>query len=63
MKLQIPMSLDSFKDFYLPKIYNENMFLKNGNLNPKYNSHKKTGLLAQIFEDHGKIFILQTKSL
>jgi len=63
MKLQIPMSLDSFKDFYLPKIYNENMFLKNGNLNPKYNSHKKTGLLAQIFEDHWENFYSANKEL
>ena len=28
------------------------MFLSNGNINPEYNSRKRTGTLAKIFEDH-----------
>ena len=28
------------------------MFLENGKINPYYNSNKKTGTIATIFEDH-----------
>ena len=46
------LSLDEFKEHYLKNNYNENMFKSDGSINPKYNSSKKTGMLAQIFEDH-----------
>ena len=46
------ISLDTFKEAFLDHEYNENMFLENGKINPNYNSHKKTGLIAQILEDH-----------
>lgn len=46
------ISLDTFKEVFLDHEYNENMFLENGKINPNYNSHKKTGLIAQILEDH-----------
>ena len=46
------LSLSDFKDGYLRNSYNENMFNSDGNINPNYNSKKKTGLIAQILEDH-----------
>ena len=46
------ISLETFKDCFLNHEYNENMFLENGKINPNYNSRKKTGLIAQILEDH-----------
>lgn len=46
------MSLDYFKNCLLKHEYNENMFLENGKINPHYNSSKKTGTIASIFEDH-----------
>ena len=46
------LSIDEFKDYYLKNNYNENVFNKDGSINLNYNSKKKTGLIAQIFEDH-----------
>ena len=46
------ITLDEFKEYYLDNNYNENMFNEDGSINPKYNSYKKTGVLALIFEDH-----------
>lgn len=48
----ICVELDTFKDYYLNHNYNENMFNDDGTLNKNYNSFKKTGLIAQIFEEH-----------
>ena len=48
----LELSLNEFKEFYLKNNYNENMFKSDGSLNPDYNSNKKTGLIAKIFEDH-----------
>ena len=48
----ICVELDTFKDYYLNHNYNENMFNDDGTLNKDYNSFKKTGLIAQIFEEH-----------
>ncbi len=45
------ISLDLFKNCYLGNDYDENMFLDDGTLNPNYNSFKKTGIIATIFED------------
>ena len=44
--------LEVFKELYLPNSYDENMFRNDGSLNPDYNSFKKTGTIAQIFDDH-----------
>lgn len=46
------LSLNKFINNYLPNSYDENMFDKNSSINPKYNSFKKTGLIAQIFDEH-----------
>lgn len=48
----LELSIDEFKEFYLKNYYDENMFKSHGSINPNYNSNKKTGLIAQIFEDH-----------
>lgn len=45
------ISLDDFKNSFLKNNYNENMFKEDGSFNPKYNSNKKTGVIAQILED------------
>ena len=39
-------------NYYLNNNYNDNMFKLDGSLNPNYNSSKKTGTFAQIFEEH-----------
>ena len=46
------ITLDELKEYYLDNNYNENMFNDDGTINPNYNSSKKTGVLAQILEDH-----------
>ena len=43
---------EEFKISFLKNNYNENMFREDGSFNPKFNSNKKTGIIAQIFEDH-----------
>lgn len=57
------VSLKEFINNYLPKSYNENMFLPNGKINPKYNTFKKTGIIAKIFEEHWKDVYLKNKTL
>ena len=52
MKHKNYVTLDFFKNYCLSNTYDENMFKSNGSINPKYNSYKRTGLIAQIFEDH-----------
>ena len=49
-KIVIPFS--AFTKKFLENSYDENMFNHDGSINPNYNSFKKTGLLATIFEDH-----------
>lgn len=46
------ININEFKDIYLDNNYNENMFRNDGNINPEYNSYKKTGVIAQIIEEH-----------
>jgi hypothetical protein len=46
------VDLETFKDYYLNHSYNESMFNTDGTLNKDYNSSKKTGLIAKIFEEH-----------
>ena len=48
----LELTINDFKDFYLENNYNENMFKSDGSINPNYNSNKKTGLIAKIFEEH-----------
>ena len=43
------VSLKEFINNYLPKYYNENMFLPDGKINPKYNTFKRTRIIAKIF--------------
>lgn len=59
----ICVSLDTFKNYYLPNHYDENMFKTDGMINPKYNSCKKTGTIADIFEDHWDVVYSQNKEL
>lgn len=46
------VGINEFKDYFLDNNYNDNMFKLDGSLNPNYNSSKKTGTIAQIFEEH-----------
>lgn len=46
------LTIEQFKSSFLSNNYDENMFKEDGTLNPKYNSKKKTGIIANIFEDH-----------
>ncbi len=55
------MNLDFFKEYFLQNNYNENMFKEDGSINPKYNSYKKTGVLAKIFEDHWNTVYIKHK--
>lgn len=45
-----------FLEFYNSRSYNANCFNSDGSLNKNYNSFKKTGLIATIFEDHWDSF-------
>lgn len=48
----VSVSINDFKNYYLKNNYNDSMFKSDGSINPEYNSYKKTGLIAKIFEDH-----------
>ena len=52
MSSKVKMSLASFKDYFLDNYCNDNIFNEDGSLNKNYNSFKKTGVIASIFEDH-----------
>ena len=54
--------LEVFKNYYLNHSYNENMFKSDGSINPNYNSSKKTGIIAQIFEDHWDDYYIKNKN-
>ena len=43
---------NEFIKYYLDNSYDESVFNTDGTLNKNYNSFKKTGLIASIFEDH-----------
>lgn len=60
-KICVPLNV--FKDYYLTHNYNENMFNSDGSINTNYNSSKKTGVIAQIFEDHWDCFYLENKEM
>ena len=57
------VSLNTFKDCFLPNNYNENMFNEDGTINNKYNSFKKTGIIPQIFEDHWDFVYAENKNV
>ena len=57
------VSLNFFKENILPNIYDENMFHSDGSVNPNYNSFKKTGIIAQIFEDHWNYVYFNNKNI
>ena len=56
-------TIEQFKNYVLNHSYNENMFNSNGTLNRNYNSQKKTGIIAKIFEDHWNTISSNDKEL
>lgn len=46
---------EKYYNFFLEHQHDENMFDSNGNINPNYNSFKKTGVIAKIFEEHWEV--------
>lgn len=58
---KICVPLEIFKNYYLTHSYNENMFDSDGSINTNYNSSKKTGIIAQIFEEHWNYFYNDNK--
>ena len=59
----IKISEDDFINYFLDNSYDENIFNSDGTLNKNYNSFKKTGVIASIFEDHWQEVYLSNKSL
>ena len=57
------LTTDQFMNYFLDNNYNENMFTSDGHINPSYNSHKKTGIIAEILEDHWNEFYENNKEL
>lgn len=55
--------LEIFKNYYLTHNYNENMFKSDGSINPNYNSSKKTGIIAQIFENHWEDYYIKNRNV
>lgn len=43
---------NEFLNYFNNRTFDANMFKQDGSLNKNYNSFKKTGTIAQIFEDH-----------
>ena len=50
-------------DYFLSHNFDDNYFNSDGSLNKKYNSKKKTGLIAKIFEEHWPTVYEQHKEL
>jgi len=46
----------NFLDYFNSRTFDANCFNPDGSLNKNYNSFKKTGVIAQIFEDHWNEF-------
>lgn len=55
------LSIDNFKNMFLKNNYDENMFKSDGSFNANYKSKKKTGIIAQVFEDHWNYISLESK--
>ena len=58
---KVCVPLEIFRNYYLTHNYNKNMFNSDGSINTNYNSYKKTGVIAQIFEDHWDCFYNDNK--
>ena len=52
-----------FLDFYNSRTYTANCFNDDGSLNKNYNSFKKTGIIATIFEDHWSTTYANNKAI
>lgn len=52
-----------FLNFYNERSYDANCFNEDGSLNKNYNSLKKTGLIATIFEDHWGNYYAENKEV
>lgn len=50
-------------NYFLEHNYSENMFNKDGSINLNYNSYKKTGTIAKIFEEHWDECYFKNKEL
>ncbi len=48
----LKVSEDDFINFFLDRDFDNNCFNSDGSINKHYNSFKKTGTIASIFEDH-----------
>ncbi len=57
------VSLTTFREKFLKNNYSENMFKSDGSINHKYNSLKKTGIIASIFEDHWNKVYFENKKM
>lgn len=55
------VSINDFKNSFLKNNYDENMFNNDGSLNANFNSKKKTGIIAQVFEDYWDNVSLESK--
>lgn len=52
MILKNKLDETKFLNYFNSRTFNENMFNSDGSINKNYNSLKKTGIIAQIFENH-----------
>lgn len=56
------IGVEQFMDYYNNHNYEDDMFI-DGHINPNYNSFKKTGLIAEILEDHFDDFYKVNKDI
>ena len=61
--LNVCIKEEEFVNYFLDNRYDENMFKSDGSLNKNYNSFKKTGLIAEIFEKHWDSVYLENKDI
>ena len=59
----IKIDENDFINYFLDREFDENIFNPDGSLNKKYNSMKKTGVIASIFEDHWEEVYSANKNL
>ena len=52
-----------FINYFLDRDFDDNIFNSDGSLNKRYNSFKKTGTIASIFEDHWEEVYSLNKSI
>ncbi len=52
-----------FLNYFNNRTFNENVFNKDGSINKNYNSFKKTGIIATIFEEHWQSTYSNNKDL